>query len=75
MSTKKNSPDVSGEWPEPVSGRHFAPVGQVADNDHEVRKAAHPAHPMTKVVHPTHPYTYKPAHGQDHSFKTKGPRK
>ena len=40
MSTKKNSPDVSGEFPEPVTGRHFVPVGRAADNDHDVRKSA-----------------------------------
>jgi hypothetical protein len=74
MSIKKNSPDVSSEFPEPVTGRHFAPVGQAADNDHEVRKSAHPAHPMTEIVKPTHPYVYPAAVGKNHSFKTKGPR-
>jgi hypothetical protein len=75
MSTKKNSPDTSTEWPDPVSGRNFVPVGRVVDNDHEARKTAHPSHPMTDVVHGTHPYTYAPAHGRNHSFKTKGSKR
>jgi hypothetical protein len=74
MSTKKNSPDIESEFPEPVTGRHFAPVGRAVDNDHSVRKTAHPAHPMTEIVKPTHPYVYKDAQGKNHSFKTKGPR-
>jgi len=74
MSTHKNSPDVSSEFPEPVTGRHFAPVGQAADNDHRARKSAHPAQPMTQVEHMAHPYVYPAAHGKNHSFKTKGPR-
>jgi hypothetical protein len=68
MSTKKNSPEIADEYPEPVTGRHFVPVGRAADNDHDMRKRAHPAQPMTQVVHPAHPYVYRDPHGKNHSF-------